>query len=68
MTDLLESAFEKASKMSEIEQNIFAKFILEELESEKKWESSFAKSENVLERLANEALNDFENGKCEVIK
>ena len=68
MTELLESAFERVSKMPEIEQNIFAKFILEELESEKKWESSFAKSENVLERLANEALNDFENGKCEVIK
>ncbi len=68
MTELLESAFEKVSKMPEIEQNIFAKFILEELESEKKWEKAFASSENALAKLASEALDDFENDRCEIIK
>ena len=68
MTELLESAFEKVSKMPEIEQNIFAKFILEELESEKKWEKAFASSENVLAKLASEALEDFENSRCEIVK
>ena len=68
MTELLESAFERASKMPEIEQNIFAKFMLEELESEKKWEKAFASSENVLAKLASEALEDFENSRCEIVK
>ncbi len=68
MTELLESAFERASKMPEIEQNIFAKFMLEELESEKKWDRAFANSEDVLAKLASEALGDFENNKCEIVK
>ncbi len=68
MTELLESAFERASKMPEIEQNMFAKFILEELESEKKWDSAFASSEDVLAKLATEAIEDFKNNRCEIIK
>ncbi len=36
MPTLLETAFEKASELSEIEQNRFAKFFIEEIESEKK--------------------------------
>ena len=34
MTQLLNSAFEKASLLNEIEQNIFARFILDEISSE----------------------------------
>lgn len=36
MTKLLEKAFEEASKLPEIEQNSLAKWVLEELESDKK--------------------------------
>ncbi len=68
MTELLENAFEKASKMPEIEQNIFAKFILEELESEKKWERAFSSSEDALAKLASEALEDFESSRCEIVR
>ena len=35
MITLLETAFEKASKLSELEQDRFAKLFLEEIESEK---------------------------------
>ena len=43
MTKLLNSAFEEISKLPEIEQNIFARFIINEIESEKKWEKKVFK-------------------------
>ena len=68
MTKLLNSAFEKISKLPEIEQNIFARFIINEIESEKKWEKKFSNSEDLLSNLANTALNDFKNNKCIELK
>ena len=63
MTKLLEKAFKKASKLPEVEQNIIAKWLLEELEIEKEWERRFAESENILNRLANEAIDTHKKGK-----
>ena len=37
MTKLLDSAFNEVSELSEIEQNIFARFILDEIHLEKQW-------------------------------
>lgn len=56
MTKLLEKAFKTASKLPEIEQNTIAKWMLSELESGKKWEKIFAESEDILDKLAGEAL------------
>jgi hypothetical protein len=36
LTKLLEKAFKKASKLPEMEQNVIAKWLIGELESEKK--------------------------------
>ena len=58
MTRLLEKAFKKASKLPEVEQNAVAKWLLEELEAEGKWSKLFAESEDILEKLADEALED----------
>jgi len=59
MTTLLETAFEKISALPEIEQNIYAKNLLEEIESEKKWDSSFSESEDLLFQMADDALKDY---------
>jgi len=67
MTKLLEKAIEEIKKLPEIEQNILAKWILEELHSEKKWEALFAESEDVLEDLAEKALKAYEEGKTEIL-
>jgi len=67
MTRLLESAFEKISKLPEIEQNIYAKFILSEMESELRWEGAFAESEDLLEDMANDALEEFESKRTEIL-
>jgi len=56
MTKLLDRAFQEASKLPEIAQNALAKWLMEEMEDEKKWELTFAETEDILERLADEAL------------
>ena len=63
MTKLLEKAFKEASRLPVVDQNAIAKWLLEELEAEKKWELMFAESEDVLDRLADEALAEHNKGK-----
>ena len=63
MTELLEKAFIEVSKLSKQEQDSFAAWILEEIASEHRWEENFTKSHNLLEKLAEEALNDHRAGK-----
>ena len=67
MTQLLEKAFEKASELPEEEQDDLAAFILEELESERQWEQAFSESQDELERLADEALEEHNAGDSETL-
>jgi hypothetical protein len=62
MTNLLNKAFQEASRLPEVEQNALAKWLLDELHSEAKWEKAFAASEDVLEKLADEALEEKRKG------
>jgi len=64
MTELFKKAFQEASKLPAVEQNALAKWLLEELESEKKWENIFAESADVLDRLADEAIRAHKRGKA----
>ena len=63
MTKLLDKAFEEASKLPELEQNALARWLIDEILSEKKWEKAFAESEDVLDKLADEALMEHAEGK-----
>ncbi|MBN1932804.1 MAG: hypothetical protein JW786_14460 [Desulfobacterales bacterium] len=63
MTKLLDKAFEEASKLSELDQNALAKWVLDELDSERAWLKTFGESEDVLEKLADEALTEKRKGK-----
>ncbi len=63
MTKLLEKAFKEASRLPEVEQNALAKWVMEELEAEGKWEKAFAASEDILDRLADEAILAHKQGK-----
>ena len=53
-----EDAFERAAKLSQPEQDRIARLLLEEMESERKWDELFAtpESEDFLERMAEETL------------
>ncbi len=66
MTELLEKAFAEVSKLLESEQDIFSRWILEELASEKRWDMAFTNSQYLLSRLADEALAEHRAGKTEV--
>jgi hypothetical protein len=67
MTQLLDKAFEEASKLSELEQNALAQWLIDEIISERKWEKVFAESEDVLDKLADEALAEHAQGKTKTL-
>jgi hypothetical protein len=67
VTQLLEQAFSEAAKLTEVEQNTLAKWLLAELASERRWNELFAKSEDLLNQLAEEALEDYRQGKTELL-
>lgn len=62
MTSMLEKAFNVASKLPDSEQNALARWLLDEIESDKKWGSLFAESEDMLGQLALDALSEEEEG------
>lgn len=64
MNQLLQRAFERASALPQAEQERFARFLLAELESEGRWAELFARpeSEDLLDRLAEEALSEHRAG------
>ena len=55
MTQLLETAFAKAAKLPEQEQDAIAEIVLAELASEERWNHLFASSQNLRSELAEEA-------------
>ena len=63
VTKLLEKAIEEASKLSREEQDEIAALILDELESETKWDELLGASSNRLRELATEALVERGKGK-----
>jgi hypothetical protein len=65
MTRLLEQAFTEAGKLPEADQDTFAKWLLAEIESERAWQESFARSGSVLKQLADEALEEHLRGETE---
>jgi hypothetical protein len=67
MTKLLEKAFKEASRLPDVEQNALAKWVIEELEAEGKWEKAFAASELILDRLADEAIAAHKQGKTKLL-
>lgn len=67
MTQLLKKAFTKASSLPEREQNTIATIILEELDSEFRWENAFANFQAELAKLADEALAEHRVGRTQLL-
>jgi hypothetical protein len=55
----LDLAFSEIQKLPPTDQDEFAAWILEELHSEERWAKLFAKSSDVLSRIADEALTEY---------
>jgi hypothetical protein len=60
-------AFRKAAELPPEDQDTFARFLLAELESEAQWADAFARSQEGLAKLADEALEEFPAGETEVL-
>ena len=62
MTQLLKKALSQVAKLPASEQDAVAAIVMEELASEHRWTDSFAKSQNLLAKLAEKALIDHAAG------
>jgi hypothetical protein len=65
VTKVLEKAFDEASKLTESEQDALGEWLLNEMESEREWERSFARSQDLLARLAREARAEHRRGQTD---
>ena len=68
MVTLLQKAFEMASKLPDEKQEELATLLIDETQEEMKWEKTFAESQDVLEALADKALEEIAQGKAEKIE
>lgn len=62
MTQLLEKALTEIAKLAPPEQDAIATILLEEIASERRWAKSFEKSQDLLAKLADEALAEDQAG------
>ena len=62
MTKLMKEVLAKLSKLSPERQDELAAWLLAEIEDEARWDKSFAESQDALEKLANEALEEHKRG------
>ena len=67
MTSLLSKVFEQPSKLSPKEQDRLAARPVEEMADEQRGQWAFAKSRDMLARLADELLAERQAGKTEVL-
>ncbi len=67
MTKRFEQAVTEVSKLPLAEQDALADWLLAELESERRWDKSFADSQDVLSKLAEEALAEHHLGQTQTL-
>ena len=65
MSQLLEQALTEVRKLPEPEQDAIASLILDELADERRWQASFAASQDKLARLAAKAREDIRAGRVQ---
>ena len=59
MSDLLQKSFKLAKCLPEKEQDALAALVIDELASDRRWQEAFDKSGDDLDRLAAEALAEY---------
>ena len=64
MTQLLEQALIEIKKLPESEQDAIASLIFDELKDERRWQESFARSQDRLALMAAKAREDIRAGRA----
>jgi hypothetical protein len=65
MTKLLEQALSKAQELPEEEQDAIARLVIDEIESDRRWDELFARSPEKLSKLADQAWAEHQAGRGE---
>ena len=65
MTELLARAIARLQTLPESEQDAIAAMILEEIEDDRRWDESFARSPNLLAKLAASAMAEYRAGETQ---
>jgi hypothetical protein len=68
VTDLLKKAFEAVSRLPDDEQDAVAQWLLAELAAEQEWEERFAKTQDALSVLAQEASEEHQRDETKELK
>jgi hypothetical protein len=63
MTKTLQQVIDEVAQLPPDEQETFAAWMLEELRSEQRWNELFARSQDMLAKMADEALAEHRAGK-----
>jgi hypothetical protein len=67
VTALLQSVIDRVEALPPEEQDAVASLILEEIESEKRWDELFAGSQDQLSQLAGQAIAEYKAGKTKTL-
>lgn len=62
MTNLLKKAFDEAARLDGVAQDALGRWLLDELASQRRWDETFANSQDTLDALADEALAEHRRG------
>lgn len=65
MTELLKKAFAEASRLEGAEQDALGRWLLQELASQRRWDETWASSQDTLAALADEALAEHRDGRTQ---
>ena len=63
MTNLLDEAYAAAKELPEEEQEAIGAVLLAEIDADRRWDELFAQPSDVIERMADQALEDHRLGK-----
>jgi hypothetical protein len=63
VTKRFEKVINKVGKLPAEEQDAIADWILEELADEQRWQKSFAETQDLLEKMADNAMREHKQGK-----
>ncbi len=67
MTHLLKKAFEEASRLEATQQDAVGQWLLDELDSERRWDRAFEDSPDALAKLAEEARSEHRAGQTRTL-
>ncbi len=62
MSNLLDEAYAMAKELSEQEQQAIGAWLLAEIDADRRWDELFAQPSDVVERMADKALEDHRRG------